>query len=186
MKSKKLAVVTLIIGILLIIGGLSLWIISYINEKNTETKQLEDEILTNYEVFKEKTEAFNDFRSNTYYNEVTKDLYLESVSDEYEVWINILDIYTDTIDEVENSSSYLKENCVNTYYSNNDIKNKCEAFVIAYETVVNYYTKDIISFNELINEYINNNDSDIENIKEYNLKYEYVDINSDGKFIGKD
>lgn len=185
MKNKKLAIFTLVFGILLIVAGLSLGIYNYTADKNEETKKIEDNILTQYETFKENTETFNDIRS-TYYNDVAKDLYPESVEDEYDNWISVLGSYTEAIDKVEASSDKLKEECVNKFHSNDNVKNKCESFVIAYETVLNYYTKDIISFNETINLYLKNLDKEQEKIQTYELKYDYMDINLDGKFIGKD
>lgn len=184
MKNKKLAVFALIVGILLIIIGLSVGIYTYINKNKEENKKYEETILKEYETFKTNTDTFNDMRT-AYYNDVAKNLYPESVEEEYENWMEVLKNYTDSIDKVESSSNKLKEECVNKYHSNEDIKNKCESFVIAYETVMNYYTKDIISFNETINAYLDDAE-DEEEIQSYELKYDYTDINVDGKFIGKD
>lgn len=184
MKNKKLAVFALVVGILLIVAGLSVGIYTYINKNNEENKKYEDTILKEYDNFKVNTDTFNDMRS-TYYNDVAKNLYPESVEEEYEKWVEVLKSYTESIDKVENSSNELKEECVNKYHSNEEIKNKCESFVIAYETVMNYYTKDIISFNETIDAYLNDVENE-EKIKNYESKYNYTDINADGKFIGKD
>ena len=136
--------------------------------------------------FIKKVESFNERRSS-YYSEVASNLFTETVEDSYDDWILILDKYTESVDAVNDSSSFLKENCVNKHYSNSDIMNKCDAFIIAYETVINYYTKDILSFNDVIEEFrrekdLNDNDT---NFKNYVSKYQYVDINSDGEFIGK-
>lgn len=184
MKNKKLALFTLIIGILLIVVGFSISVYIYLNQKNENNKQIEDTILKAYEVFKTNTESFDDIRS-TYYNDVAKALYPESVETEYEKWYEILNQYTESVDKVEKSSSELKQHCINRYYSNSDVKNKCDSFVIAYETVINYYTKDIIAFNEIIDTYLENAEESKDKIKTYELKYDYTDINLDGKFIGK-
>lgn len=185
MKKHKFAIILLIIGTLLVVMGLSLTIYNYMNNKNNENKETEANILNNYEVFKQNSEKFYDFRSKTYYNEVTINLFPESVETDYDNWLKMLDNYTSLIDEVESSSSNLKKYCLNnTYYPTDDIKNKCEAFVIAYETVVNYYTKDIESFNDNITSYLNTT-TKATKVKLYESKYNYVDINSDGNFIGK-
>lgn len=186
MKSKKFAIVVCILGILLIIGGLSYGCYAYINKQDKDQKEIENKILLEYDNFKKNAESFNELRSKTYYNGVAKNLYVESVESEYEAWIEILDKYTELTDKVENSSIFLKENCVNKYYSNENIRNKCDSFVIAYETTINYYTKDIISFNDTINSYLKKINEESENIKLYEQKYNYIDINLDGKFIGKE
>ena len=183
MKNKRIAVIILVVGILLIITGLSLGIYTYINKNNEKTKEYNRNILAEYDLFKNNIDSFNEMRT-IYYNDVAKNLYPESVDEEYVDWLEILNSYTESIDKVEKSSKVLKEECVNKFHSNNDVKNKCDSFVIAYETVMNYYTKDVISFNETINAYLANKKD--EDIKNYELKYDYTDINLDGKFIGKD
>lgn len=186
MKSKKIAIIVCVFGILLIVGGLSLGSYIYLMRQSKEHKKVEDKILTEYNTFKDNVESFNEFRNKSYYNKVATDLYVESVESDYESWIEVIDDYTKYVDHVEEASAYLKENCVNKYYSNSNIKNKCDSFVIAYETTLNYYTKDIISFNEIITSYLRNLEEEQDKIKLYDQKYDYMDINLDGKFIGKD
>lgn len=185
MKNKKVAIFTLIIGILLIITGLTMSVCTYIDKQNKQKKQVENTILEKYDVFKDNVESFNDIRK-VYYTDVASNLYPESVEEEYEDWLIMLENYTKQVDSVENSSNELKEYCVNKYYSNEDVKNKCDSFVIAYETTINYYAKDIISFNEVIDTYQRNIVEENESIHNYELKYDYIDINLDGKFIGRD
>lgn len=183
--NKKIPTIFLIVGILLVIIGISLTVFKVTNNDSKNKKEKENKILEEYEKFRNKVDNFNSSRDD-YYNKVAKNLYPESVQNNYENWISTLDVYTKATDEVEEGSSYLKENCVNKYYSNNDVKNKCEAFVIAYETAINYYTKDVYAFNDNLNLYRRNNINSNSNIIDYELKYDYVDIDSDGKFWGKD
>lgn len=182
---RKLPIIFLIIGILLILVGLSWIVYEEIIVENKEKQQVEDKIVKEYDSFKDKVEIFNQKRT-VYYDEVVDDLFIESVKDNYNDWVLILDEYTTTVDEVEKESSYLKEHCVNSYYSNKDVFNKCEAFEIAYETVMNYYAKDIIDFNEVIDSYRKEYDISEEEVLDYELKYNYIDIDDDGKYIGKD
>lgn len=183
--NKKIPTIFLIVGILLVIIGISLTVFKVTNNDSKNKKEKENKILEEYEKFRNKVDSFNSSRDD-YYNKVAKNLYPESVENNYENWISTLDVYTKATDEVEEGSSYLKDNCVNTYYSNNDVKNKCDAFVIAYETAINYYTKDVYAFNDNLNLYRRNNINSNSNIIDYELKYNYVDIDSDGKFWGKD
>lgn len=183
--NKKIPTIFLIVGILLVIIGISLTVFKVTNNDSKNKKEKENKILEEYEKFRNKVDNFNSSRDD-YYNKVAKNLYPESVENNYENWISTLDVYTKATDEVEEGSSYLKDNCVNTYYSNNDVKNKCDAFVIAYETAINYYTKDVYAFNDNLNLYRRNNINSNSNMIDYELKYNYVDIDSDGKFWGKD
>lgn len=187
MKKRNFAFFILILGSLLIILGISIFVCQEITTNKKNKVEIENTIIEKYEVFKNNVELFNEIRSK-YYSEVNENLYPETVELEYENWLIILEDYTSKVDAVEKDSDYLKENCVNKFYSNKDVSNKCEAFVIAYETVINYYTKDIIAFNENLNAYrrensVNEQESEI---KDYISKYNYIDINSDGDFIGKD
>lgn len=183
--NKKIPTIFLIVGILLVIIGISLTVFKVTNNDSKNKKEKENKILEEYEKFRNKVDSFNSSRDD-YYNKVAKNLYPESVENNYENWISTLDVYTKATDGVEEGSSYLKENCVNKYYSNNDVKNKCDAFVIAYETAINYYTKDVYAFNDNLNLYRRNNINSNSNMIDYELKYNYVDIDSDGKFWGKD
>lgn len=187
MKNKKIAVFILVLGIILIISGIGAFIYKEISDMNKEKKELETNVTNNHETFRKNVDSFEEIRS-TYYSDVVNNLFPETVEDSYKNWITIVDNYTNIVDNVEKNSSYLKEHCIDRKYPNNTIKNKCDSFIIAYETVINYYTKDIISFNEVLNQYYSKNEINKEEseIKEYLLKYNYVDINSDGEFKGKD
>lgn len=180
---KKIIIVFLILGFVLIVLGTTSLVLVNINRKNNEKKKIEETILNDHETFKEKTDKFNKIREK-YYNDVVNDLYPELVEENYEKWITVLDEYTSIVDEVETSSNNLKSLCVNKYYSNKDISNKCEAFVIAYETVINYYVKDINAFNDDLEKYRNTVEEEKEGIDNYKLKYNYSDINDDGDFKG--
>lgn len=181
---KKVPVIMIVIGFLFIVLGVVFIFYSEFSSAKLEKLKIEENIVKEYNDFKKNVEEFNEVRTS-YYTDVVDNLFLETVSDEYKNWILSLDTYTNSIDKVEKSSSYLKENCVDMKFSKQDISNKCDSFIIAYETVMNYYTKDINEFNTVIESYLNQ-DNVKEDIIKYNLKYNYTDINSDGKFIGKD
>ncbi len=185
MKRKTLAIIISIIGFLLVVSGVTYFVYDNLHQKNEANKNMENSIIKDYEVFREKVDAFTQSRT-TYHDNVIVNLFTETVESDYEKWLPILEEYTSSVDDVENSSSNLKDLCVNHYYSNEDIKNKCQSFVIAYETTMNYYTKDIMAFNETIKQYHTTVTNSNENMKEYELKYNYTDINADGNFVGKD
>ena len=176
MKNKVVKIMISIV-IVLIILTVGLFIYKQIDTRNKEKRKVEKEIVKNYQTFREKVEDFNEERK-IYVNQVESDLFVES-SYKYPEWITEIDKYTEKVDIIDKNSDYLKEKCINHLYSNQDIKNKCEAFIIAYETAFNYYVKDIMLFNESIEEF------NKEDLEQYELKYDYVDINKDGNFFGK-
>ena len=187
MKKRKIAIIMLVLGILLIASGIGVFVYKEVSTNQKNKLEIENRIIKDHNALEEKINSFNDMRGK-YYSEVNNNLYPESVESEYENWLTVLDEYTNVVDEFEESSKYLKENCVGKYYSNKDVSNKCEAFNIEYETVINYYTKDIEAFNENLVLYRTNNKIDEEEseIKNYTSKYTYIDIDTDGEFKGKD
>lgn len=184
MKNKKIQIIILVVGITLIIIGLSILIYSNIHEQNQNTKKKEETVLTSYNTFKGSTELFNT-AWDKFQTAVSSDLFVESVEDDYDVWQESIKEYKKAVDLVENDSKELKKVCINNYYKNKDVQNKCDAFIIAYETTINYFVKDIDTYNQFIKEYKKDNDN--KEVSEYVQDiYEYIDINEDGRFIGKD
>ena len=181
MKNKKLAIIFTVIGFLLILSGSLLTVFNIIKDDEKKKNENRDIIISNHEKFKERIDDFNLARSSVYEN-VLSGMFVESIED-YDKWISNLDSYTETIDNVVNNSDKLKNSCINLFYSSLDVKYKCDSFVIAYETAVNYYTKDIIEFNNNIKKINEELETPVD---EYELKYEFIDINDDGKYYGKD
>ena len=187
MKRRKIAIIMLVLGILLIASGIGVFVYKEVSTNKRNKEEIENRIIKDHNVLEEKITAFNEMRGK-YYSEVNDNLYPETVESEYKNWLKVLDEYTSVVDEFEKASKYLKENCIGKYYSNKDVLNKCKAFIIEYETIINYYTKDIESFNENLVLYRTNNKIDEEEseIKNYATKYTYIDIDTDGEFKGRD
>lgn len=180
---RKFTIGAIILGIMLILLGVLIPAYKSIFSSNQEVKEHAKIITKDYETFKEKVDLFNGERT-TYYQKVVDNLYVESVQDEYKNWSETVASYSNSVDQVEQSSENLKELCVK-YYSDKELSNKCKSFVIAYETVMNYYTKDINAYNDIIGAY-NNSVEDYKKLETFSSKYDYTDINEDGNFIGKD
>ena len=111
---KKLIIVFLILGFALIGLGTTMLVLDNINKTNKEKEKVEKTVLNDHKIFKDKTDKFNEIREK-YYNDVAKDLYPELVEENYDKWITVLDEYNSVVDEVEKSSTNLKELCVNKY-----------------------------------------------------------------------
>ncbi len=176
---KKKVVYILIAFIVLIVIATGIFLIyKKIDKDNKEKKQIEEKIISSYTTFNEKKEIINSERK-VYLLQIESNMISETL-EEYENWINEVNNYTVNLDNVEQASKYLKEKCIGTTYKNQDVKNTCDQFISAYETAINYYVKDIISFNEILKNISSGSKS------EFELKYNYTDINKDGKFVGKD
>jgi len=186
MKKRKFAIIILVLAVVLISSGIGIFVYKEMSQSKKNKQEIENNIIKKHNQLEDKINAFNDIREK-YYSDVNNNLYPESVESEYKNWLVVLDEYTSKVDEFEEASAYLKENCVNKFYSNKDVSNKCKAFVIEYETVINYYTKDIEAFNNNLNLYRTNNKIDEEEseIKNYSSRYNYIDIDTDGEFKGK-
>ena len=79
----------------------------------------------------------------------------------------------------------LKDKCVDVLYPDVSVNNKCEAFVIGYEKAINSYVSDIKKYNENIKDYndvLEETDTKIEEVK---LTVDYIDVDGDRKYLGK-
>ena len=177
---KKVKIVLITLLCLLVVGGIVFASISVINQTNKDKKKqekIEKEIIDNFDKFKEAVEGFN-VEWSTYNSIIKSDINKNTVY-QYDGWILSLDTYTESLDKIEEASKVYKKNCINKYYVNHNVNNKCEAFMIAYEQAVNTYVEDIEDFNKKIEEI---NESDKKELKTYELKYKKVDINNDKEY----
>ena len=176
---KKLAVALLVLAVALIVTGNSVLVYNLMKKEKINLKEITASIKKDYKIFKKDIEDFNT-KKEEYDDQVASNLFLETV-EEYDKWIKVIDSYTKVINQIENDSETLKQNCINKTYVDEETKNKCDAFILAYEESINSYVKDINGFNnELSSIKSNLKKSEKEKISEYNLSYEYIDINSDG------
>ena len=185
---KKKGLILLIIGTVLVFLGLLLTVLEVMNNDKKEEEEKISELTTHYDKFMSYANKFNDVRKH-YYDVVVNDLYNESVKDNYEIWIKELDDYKKLVDQIIEEATPLQTLCVGQVYNDKEINNNCEAYVINYETFMNYFMKDVEEFNKFITTYLAEyapKDSKVELFQLDSNKYQYIDVNDDGKFIGKD
>ncbi len=185
--SKKNIVIISIVGTVLIFLGILITVVGIIQENKKESQNKKEEILSSYRHFKENTDKFIDVRKN-YYEVVVDDLYNESVKEGYKIWIKELKSYQELVDKIIDTGSPLERLCINQIHTDQEVINDCNAFVINYETAINYFVKDVDDFNSFIQNYLDNYVTEETNVKKYQIntdKYHYIDINDDGNFIGK-
>lgn len=201
MKREYTKLFSFILGITFILSGI-IFTFSNIYKENKQQKRDEeqiiiDEIINVYETFRQKTEAFSKKRDsiNGDISEYTS--YYTGMPENYESMLEELKEYETLVKEVEDAASYLKSNCLNESYSSTDANNKCNAYIINYERTVNSFVGDINFFNSKIDEYnewaIKENEELNENekykpLEKFTSSYykEYIDINNDGTYLGKE
>lgn len=201
MKREYTKLFSFILGITFILSGI-IFTLSNIYKENKQQKIdderiIIDEIIDVYETFRQKTEAFSQKRDliNSDISEYTS--YYTGMQEKYESMLEELKEYETLVKEVEDAATYLKSNCLKESYSNADANNKCNAYIINYERTVNSFVGDVNFFNSKIDEYnewtIKENEELTENEKYKSLEKftssyykEYIDINNDGTYLGKE
>lgn len=186
---KKLALILLILGLLLLASGGALLVVNGFKNDKEELAKTMNIIVDDYENFRQKVENFSTLRENIY-NDVMNSQYYAEVYTNYDTNIQNLQQYEKAVTEVETASKNLKNSCIGKTFNDQDVINKCNAFVINYEQSINYFINDIERFNTRIKEYNtwlkNQNDTKYQTLTEYNANYkDYVDINNDKTFSGK-
>lgn len=186
---NKLALILLILGLLLLASGGALLVVNGFKSDKEDLAQTMNIIVDDYEIFRKKVETFSTLRENIY-NEVMNSQYYTDVYTNYNTNVQKLKEYENAVTEVENASKNLKNSCIGKTFNDQDVINKCNAFVINYEQSINYFINDVARFNTRINEYntwlATQTDTQYKTLTEYNATYkDYVDINNDKNFSGK-
>ena len=189
MKNKKV-IILIVGGLILTIVGSILLVSNGFKSEQKKLKQTMDTIVNDYTTFKTKVEEFSKLREQIY-SDVMNSQYYSEIFNNYSANVEKLTKYEELVTEIDNVSKNLKKNCTERKYSDQDVTNKCNAFIINYEQSINYFINDITRFNEKIEEYnkwrtTENTDKKYTELGKYNTKYtEYVDINGDKKESGK-
>ena len=193
MKKNKKGIITVLI-ILIILVALGLIIYNFYKgykEDKAKTNELINNINNGYNDFVAGLNDINNKRETVYTN-IFKETYYTDMQNNIDSWNTMIDEYSKTIASLDNSSKYLKDNCLNIKFYHSEINPKCASFVENYEMVINYYITDIEIYNKNIDSYniwANENDEDSYTIidKFVNNNYtEYIDFNNDGVFLGKE
>ena len=186
--SKKLGIMILIGFLLIVIGIISYIVINY-NDDQAEVKKRMEAVRDSYETFKTDVEAFNSIRDDIYTNVFTDDMYYQTLKDNDASFKELYKSYSESLDKIDKDYSGVKDKCINVLHPEADVNNKCEAIVSSYEEVVNTYISDVSSYNNLITSYnkwlsdTNSSDAKLEEIK---LDRDYLDINGDREYNGKE
>lgn len=186
--SKKLGIMILIGFLLIVIGIISYIVINY-NDDQAEVRKRMETVRDSYEAFKTDVESFNSIRDNIYNGVITDNMYYQTLKDNDASFKGLYKSYSDSLDKIDKDYMKVKDKCINVLHPEADVNNKCEAIISGYEEVVNTYISDINSYNSLITSYnkwlsdTNSSDAKLEEIK---LDRDYIDINGDREYNGKE
>ena len=110
--------------------------------------------------------------------------FIENVNERYSVEDNL-----HRLDEMAKIAEELKESCGDIYFPEADTNNKCQTYALSYEEMVNYFMNDIVQVNQNIeeyNKYNEENQTGIAPLQKYNTTKKYIDFNNDKEYAGKE
>ena len=182
---KRHALLVAVFGVLLAgIGGITLFADSFAKDIS-DTKKNIDVIQDEYDKFKNLLQSFTGDRE-IIYSDVFNNLYLETVEGNYDNWYIKLQEYENTTNKIFGYKTFLQEKCVGVIYNDSNTQSKCDSMLISYETVNNYFVKDINKWNDFINEFNNQVEDVLYSKKLFDLNTRnYIDFNDDGEYLGK-
>ncbi len=186
MKNKAVIfIIIFIIVIGLITFGAYKFITSFKEDKQL-TQEKANEIVQNFDIFNENVQKFAEGRD--YFYKQRENTFLEEFAKNTENWNTLIENYQKSIEDVENSSKILKENCI-VKFADPNINSKCTIFKSTYEAANNYYISDIKAYNKTVEEYnkwANENNKNALNKGKLPIYKDYIDYDKDKEYFGKE
>lgn len=176
-----------IIGFFFILSGCIWLVVSSLQGSHQQMVDKQNAVEKYSNVFQENALAVQEGRKE-YIEVVVEDLFHESVLEDYAIWIKQLTTYQQLVDQVIDSARELETLCIDQEYPDRETINSCDSYINNYETVMNYFVKDVENFNLFIEEYLSlygNTNSNIVPFTIDSTRYFYLDVNDDGRFIGQ-
>ncbi len=190
-KKNKTIKILVIIGIALVVWGFIMMFISSVKKDQKEMNSRMETITNSYKDFTKKIEEFNKKRDELH-KEFLDKVYYETLATQDTGFKNKLKEYEEMVSNISLSTKdNLRKYCVDDiYYSSADVNNKCAAYKLAYEEMVNSFVDDINRYNSNLTQYNNwldaNGKTDSIHLEAYQTKKKYVDYNKDGEYSGKE
>ncbi len=172
---------------LLVIGIIIYVVLTYTNNQN-ETKKRMGKVEELYGTFKSNVDTFNTKR-NEIYTIIMQDMYYQTLKDKDGEFKKLYQDYQEILEKLDEDYDGLKGKCINVLYPDVSINNKCEAFVLGYEEVVNTYINDVNLYNknlESYNDWLKETNSKDTELNLLELDRDYIDVNGDRIFKGKE
>ena len=184
---KKIAYIILLVSIIMIVSGGVTSFLSGIREDKEATYNRMIDVTDSFEEFSTEVSLFEDYRDSLYEKYLANLTYDNMSKNDVEIKKE-LKKYESMVDSINNRVDSLNALCVDVYYPESSINNKCSNYRSIYEQVNNYFVLDINTYNANIkkfNDYQKSNNSTI-TLKNYKTKKDYIDFNEDGTIEGKD
>lgn len=188
-KKTKKYIIFAIVGVIALILGIILIFISNIKRDQKELNSRIKKIDKEYAVFKTDLEAVSAKRDELH-KEFIDTIYYETFQTNDTGYKNKLQEYEEMVNNVSKKNKTLKEYCnAGIYYSQTETNNKCSAFNLGYEEMVNSFVEDVSSYNKNIENYNkwldSKNDTTSIKLEKYKTNKTYIDFNKDGEYSGK-
>lgn len=187
MKNKKIKIIAIIVGVLvLIIGAITLFILSIKKDQRATVERVQ-EVINTYSEFSNVVDKFNDIRNDLYSNTLDN-VYITNIG-EMDATIQVsFKKYEDVVDEVSKVTDKMSKLCGNIYFTDSRARTKCEDYDSVYEQIVNAFVSDVKSYNKSIDEYNEYQKSLNTNVSlvHYETTKKFIDYNNDKKYEGKD
>lgn len=176
-RSKK--IIMIIVIIITVIAVLSLIALNIVKNKRIMDNEI-NSINLAYEKLSNSVNSYNEIR--TKYNELSKEIILDSYKDKYEEYNDLLTKYNSVIMDIDKYIDLIDKKCYRLYDDSN-VNNICNNYKNTYEKLINLYISDILSYNNNLKKY---NDYKNDNLSMFNLIHsEYIDYNNDGVYDGR-
>ena len=188
MKEKKNHVgLILALGFILIVVGIILYLVLTYQDNQNEVKKRMETVTSLYTDFREHVDAFNDKR-NEVYQTVMQDMYYQTLQEKDAEFKALYTAYEETVDVINDDYDQLKDKCINVLYPDVSVNNKCEAFVIGYEQVINTFVSDVAIYNQNIADYNTwaQGNNVTQTLTPYETDQDFIDINGDREYNGRE
>lgn len=183
LNRKKVVIIVSII-IVLFITIFIIWFINDLKQDQKNTRKVMSKVETLYDNFGDSIDTFNDIRNDLYLN-VFDNIYYDTLVQEDESVKKTFLEYENSVTNVTEKASSLKEVCDMAYYPDKDINLKCQQFKNVYEQVINAFKSDIDLYNSTIDNYNSSNTNSLV-LEKIKTNIDYIDYNKDGKYEGKE
>lgn len=198
MKNQYVRLFSFLFGVAFILSGVVFTFTRIYKDAKAKEKKEEsiiaDEIGNVYDTFYDKADEVNEFRNNLLKEISEYSSFYSNMQDKNDDMSKMVAEYEARVIELEDISSYLKDNCTSRY-SILEANKKCDAYYINLEKAINVFIGDVSFYNSKIDEYnewiVEENKSEFvtdkyEELTRYEfVRYkEYVDLNNDGTYLG--
>ena len=198
MKNQYIRLFSFLFGLAFILSGVIFTFTKIYKDDKARAIEKEDVIVDEigdiYEKFYDMADSLNEYR-NALIDEISEyTSYYSNMVEDADDMLEKVKVYEEKLIELEDISTYLKENC-QLKYSSLEANKKCIAYYINLEKATNLFIGDVKFYNSKIDEYnkwiVEENESEFlkdkyEELSKYEfVRYkEYVDLNNDDTYLG--